>query len=321
MLRLALAFQASAEGLSLEDIQSQFKVERRTAERMRDAVREVFPLLEEVDTGERKKRWRLPSRTLQSLISFTAGELAAIHLAAGILKRDRRIEASKALSAVEDKIIGLLPKDAHRKVTVDLEALVEAEGLAFRPGPKINIDPKIIGQIRNAILARKEIKIRHKRRDSGEVHEFPVWPYGFLYGARPYLVAFNPHKKINDYRQYALANIEEVKDTGRDYAHDDTFSFENYTRDSFGVFREEPFDVEWKFSPSAAPDAKDFQFHPNQTVKELRDGSLVVKFKAGGALEMAWHLYTWGDTMEVIKPKDFWKRVEEYGIKSWFDVC
>jgi predicted DNA-binding transcriptional regulator YafY len=176
MLRLALEFQASAEGLSLEDIQLRFKVERRTAERMRDAVREVFPRLEEVDTGERKKRWRLPSRTLQSLISFTADELAAIHLASGILKRDRRIEASKSLSAVETKIIGLLPKDAHRKVTVDLEALAEAEGLAFRPGPKVNIDQKIIGQIRNAILARKEIKIRYKRRDSGEVHELDCTP-------------------------------------------------------------------------------------------------------------------------------------------------
>lgn len=35
------------------------------------------------------------------------------------------------------------------------------------------------------------------------------------------------------------------------------------------------------------------------------DGTLTVKFKAGRHLEMKWHLYTWGDNVEVIKPKNF----------------
>jgi len=32
-------------------------------------------------------------------------------------------------------------------------------------------------------------------------------------------------------------------------------------------------------------------------------GSLLVRFRAGGLLEMSWHLFTWGDEVEVIKPK------------------
>jgi len=28
-----------------------------------------------------------------------------------------------------------------------------------------------------------------------------------------------------------------------------------------------------------------------------------VRFRAGGALEMSWHLFTWGDDVQVIKPK------------------
>ncbi len=32
------------------------------------------------------------------------------------------------------------------------------------------------------------------------------------------------------------------------------------------------------------------------------DGSLLVRFEAAGHLEMAWHLYAWGDAVEVVKP-------------------
>jgi predicted DNA-binding transcriptional regulator YafY len=36
---------------------------------------------------------------------------------------------------------------------------------------------------------------------------------------------------------------------------------------------------------------------------EDADGSVTVKFRAGGSLEMAWHLYQWGEHVEVLEPK------------------
>ena len=71
------------------------------------------------------------------------------------------------------------------------------------------------------------------------------------------------------------------------------------------MFQEEPFDVVWRFSPKAAPDARQFLFHPTQTMESQPDGSLIVRFRAGGALEMSWHLFTWGDEVEVLKPKRY----------------
>ena len=44
-------------------------------------------------------------------------------------------------------------------------------------------------------------------------------------------------------------------------------------------------------------------FHPEQTEELQSDGSIVIRFKAAGQLEMAWYLYQWGDKVEVIKPK------------------
>lgn len=70
---LAFAMQEFSEGLSLDDIQQKYKVSRCTAERMRDALLNYFPQMEEVETGERTKRWRITQRSLNSFISFFAG--------------------------------------------------------------------------------------------------------------------------------------------------------------------------------------------------------------------------------------------------------
>jgi predicted DNA-binding transcriptional regulator YafY len=33
------------------------------------------------------------------------------------------------------------------------------------------------------------------------------------------------------------------------------------------------------------------------------DGSLLVRFRAGGAVEMCWHFFTWGETLTIVTPK------------------
>jgi predicted DNA-binding transcriptional regulator YafY len=59
----------------------------------------------------------------------------------------------------------------------------------------------------------------------------------------------------------------------------------------------------WKFTPEVAADAKEFVFHPTQKIAEQPDGSLVVRFRAGGGLEMCWHLFTWGGHLSILGPK------------------
>jgi hypothetical protein len=58
-------------------------------------------------------------------------------------------------------------------------------------------------------------------------------------------------------------------------------------------FQEAPFDVVCRFKSEAAIVLGSGVFHPGQTVEDMPDGSLIVRFCAGGALEMSWPLYTW----------------------------
>ena len=50
ILRLAIEMQNSYQGFSIQDIQDEFEVSRRTAIRMKDAVERLFPSMEDVET-------------------------------------------------------------------------------------------------------------------------------------------------------------------------------------------------------------------------------------------------------------------------------
>ena len=55
-------------------------------------------------------------------------------------------------------------------------------------------------------------------------------------------------------------------------------------------------------TPEGAADALGWRFHANQRVEERADGSVRVRFQAAGMLELAWHLFTWGDKVRIVSP-------------------
>ena len=303
LLQLALEMQAARGGLSLDDIEDKFDVGRRTAMRMRDAVLEVFPHADEVETDERKKRWRLPKGTLDRLVGLTADELGDIEVAIDLLKRENLPDQAASLEGVLTKLRAVMSPTMANRVETDLDALLEAEGLAMRPGPKPRSRTMVIEDLRDAVKACRKVEIQYRNRNTRRINKRIVHPYGFLYGHRHYLVAYNLVKGAQGYRLFSLPNIERVVPQDEYFERDEEFSLEAFSQRSFGVFQEPPFQVAWRFSPRAAADAQDFMFHPDQEVEPQQDGSLIIRFTAGGALEMCWHLYAWGDDVEVLEPQ------------------
>lgn len=303
LLKLAVDLQGTRLGMSLQDIQARFDISRRTAERMRDALERLFPQLEQANPGEIPKRWRLPFGVVNGLVAFTADELAELHGAISVLRRKNLHGPAEVLERMSAKVRALIRGDQLRKLEPDIEALLEAEGLAMRPGPRPSIDPVVIANLREAVKACRKVRIHYRGRETEKLSRQIVCPYGFLYGNRHYLVAYSMNPSIREYRLFSLSNIVQADVTEWSYVRRADFSLSAYAERSFGVFQEEPFDVVWRFSPEAARDAREFVFHPTQTLENEPDGSLIVKFRAGGVREMCWHLFTWGDAVEVLEPR------------------
>lgn len=150
---LALWMQETSEGLSLEDIEQKYNVSRRTAERIRNALMTYFPQMEEVETGERTKRWRITQRSLNSFISFSAEELAVFKTAIDKLKQGNLKEKAETLVHIELKLRNLLKPEQKNKIEVDADELMKSEGLVLHPGPQIELNKEILNTLRQAILS------------------------------------------------------------------------------------------------------------------------------------------------------------------------
>jgi predicted DNA-binding transcriptional regulator YafY len=305
VLKIALDMQGTAEGLSLEDIQRNYAdkpLSRSTAERLRNAIERVFPSMYQANEGEVPKRWRLPPNgAASSLAAVSAEDLAALATASTILRRENMALQAAHIDDVTSKLRAQLKGQTIVRLDPDLEALTEAEGLAMRPGPRPRIDPNIVGKLRQAVLSNSKVRMQYRYRGSGKSGFDTVHPYGFLFGNRHYLIAWSENPDAEDFRSFSLSNIEDITVLNLQFRKQ-KFSLKEFSERSFGVFQEEPVQVVWQFSAKVAANAKEFEFHPTQKMTEKPDGSLVVSFRAGGILEMAWHLFTWGDEVKVIKP-------------------
>jgi predicted DNA-binding transcriptional regulator YafY len=66
-----------------------------------------------------------------------------------------------------------------------------------------------------------------------------------------------------------------------------------------------------------AEDARRFRFHPDQILVDQPDGSVSVAFSASELTEMAWHLFTWGDSVEIVRPEALKERYREWLSAGW----
>ena len=269
-----------------------------------------------VETSTYPKTYRIKSADVPKHVSFSAAEVSALRQASDLLKKNNQAEKGAELSLLSEKVQVLLEKQECRNA----EALTNAESCVDRPIPHKKVDAVIVETIKDAIKNWTAVEIDYVMKKGGKQYRFVLCPYGILYGDKNhYLLAANyDEQRIENIHYYILSNIKRIKPIpGKTYSIPENFSVSNYVKDLFGMYNEKPFDVEWLFSPKAAKEASQFVFHPSQTMEFLPDGSLLVRFRAGGALEMAWHLYTWCGQVKVLKPADFWRRVDK-ARKEWF---
>jgi predicted DNA-binding transcriptional regulator YafY len=304
VLQLALEMQGSRLGLSLGDIENRFRVSRSTARRMRDAVARNFPQIEQVVDAEQRPRWRIPVPGTVTPGAIAAEDIADLEATARLLRQRNLNRRAAALDTLAAKLRAALPAKIQRQLEPDVEALLEAEGLAMRPGPRPVIRPEFIDLIRQAIKQGRMIYLAYQSRHSGRASGRHLEPYGFLFGKRHYLVGMAPDRHPGEARLFALSSIRKVTVLDKPFRRDPAFSLEAFAQRAFGVFQEEPKDIVWQFSAELAAAAQEYIFHPTQRFEKQRDGSLIVRFRAGGLMEMCWHLYTWGEGVTVLEPPE-----------------
>ena len=306
IVKLVMMMQTQSRGVSLNDIQDEFEVSRRTAERMRDAVVRIFPQIEIVDSFDRIRRWKFKT-SYNGLVAFTPEEILQLETAKNKFESEGFCEKSACLDEIIRKLKVVNKKDTA-SIETDVEALLEAEGFAIRQYPRFKINKEVLEIIREAIKSFKKIEIEYQPKDK-EKYTCIVHPYGVLYGEKHYLVAYSEPRK--DIRLFTLSSIQSIKILNEYFEKDEKFSLADYAQNSFGVYQEKPYKIQLKFDKEIAEDVLNYHFHPTQKIKQENDGSVIVDFTAGGSMAICWHLFRWGRHVEIVKPTSLKKIYNE----------
>lgn len=305
LIRLAQIAAARRGGVSLEDICEEFGVSHRTAQRMTDALEETFGNVDAADGEDRKRRWRLINPGLSQLQLRHETGVEALDIAARTAESEGRLRHAKALNDLRDGMLARVPTRA--RVEADAEAVLMAMGQVTRPGPKVSLQPEILDAIIESLRGPFRLRVRYNQDAASRILE----PHGVLLGHRTYLAARDP-AKADEVRNFRIDLIHEAETLNESFALQDGFTIAEYAAQAFGVWQDpaQYGEVVWRFAPAAADRAAGFRFHPQQVLESQADGSLIVRFHAAGWLEMAWHLYQWGDKVEVIAPQALRDMVE-----------
>jgi len=314
IVKLVMMMQTQSRGVSLYDIQEEFEVSRRTAERMRDAVVRIFPQIEVFDSSDKIRRWKFKT-SYNGLVAFTPEEILELETAKNKFDSEGFCEKSACLDEIIRKLKVVNKKDTAT-IETDVEALLEAEGFAIRQYPRFKINKEVLEIIREAIKSFKKIEIEYQPKDKDK-YTCTVHPYGVLYGEKHYLVAYSEPRK--DIRLFTLSSIQSIKILNEYFEKDEKFSLADYAQNSFGIYQEKPYKIKLKFDKEVAEDVLNYHFHPTQKIKQEADGTVIVDFTAGGSMSICWHLFRWGRHVEIIKPnslKNIYKTLLDEAISN-----
>ncbi|WAC60830.1 helix-turn-helix transcriptional regulator [Brevundimonas sp. SL130] len=299
VIDLARRLAASAEGLTLDEMARDMRVSRRTAERMRDAVFMLFPTVEEVSDPP-SKRWRIRGGLSAFEQAPTSTEMLELSKAATALRAAGEPARAAALEGLERKLKAAMRSTTLNRMAPDLEALVRAETIAVQAGPRPSADEGLLTAIRGAVLAQQPLGFTYSR-PGAEPRRRAVAPCGVMFGRANYLVAADRETgRIQTFRLDRMSSVAPQEGVAVPPAD---FDLGVFASQSFGIYQDEIEEVVLRIAPEGAAEAKSWRWHPTQTFEDQADGGVIVRFRASGMRELAWHLFTWGEQAVILAPQ------------------
>ena len=158
----------------------------------------------------------------------------------------------------------------------------------------------MLTEIRQAILAGQPLGFIYSR-PGAEARRRSVAPCGVMFGRANYLVAAD--RESGRIQTFRLDRMSAVKAEGGAASPPADFDLQVFASQSFGIYQDEIEDVVLKVTPQGAAEARAWRWHPTQSLEDQVDGGVVVRFRASGMRELAWHLFTWGEQVRIVAPE------------------
>ncbi|MFH1422035.1 MAG: WYL domain-containing protein [Planctomycetota bacterium] len=240
-------------------------------------------------------------------LDLTEGELFLMLIAQQMAEQFKGTPLAKNLESIFKKIRASLPD----KISVD-PAYLGTQLVSFHGHPTREISQKIWISTFKALRANKFIQIVYHKPGSADLENREVEPLHLsCLDGEWYLIAYCRMRK--EIRHFAVSRIQSVKQY-KSNCEPREFNTTEYFKNLFSRFvgeKGKEYKIVVRFSPEAAKWVRECIWHSKQTIKENRNGSIVLSFPAPELCEVQRWVLGWGSAAEVLSPAELRKSVKE----------
>jgi predicted DNA-binding transcriptional regulator YafY len=248
------------------------------------------------DKVEDRAVWQLPG------LWFSAEELVALLTMDRLLAELGPGVLSEVIGPFRKRIRELLASGEHSAQDVASRIRVLAMGARA-------IEPAHFRTIATALLSRRRLRIRHSRRQDGDVLEREISPQRLVHYRDNWYVDAFCHKR-QALRTFAVDAIDQATVLDKDAKAVGEDALERHFASGYGIFAgAETEEAVLLFNATRARWVSRETWHPKQDGKLQLDGTYLLKFPYSREPELVMDVLKYGADVEVLAPESLRKAV------------
>ena len=273
----------------------EWEISTKTAQRDIDFLKDRMGAPIEYDATNRGYYYTEPTFMMPA-VQMNEGELAALLMGSKALEQFQGTPMAEKLKAVFEKLSIFMPDN----ITVRPEELFSH--FSFIAPPAMPISSKVWNTVVQALENRQMIEIQYRNWSGKKTARVAPVHLANLQGDW-YL--FAQYDGFDNFRQLALARIQSIKLLSKKAEIKGTFDPKKELSNTFSKFAgdNKAFHVTVQFHPEIAVSVQERQWHPEQKVKNLKDGGVEISFEAKGDIEIKRWVLAYGRYAKVKSPK------------------
>ena len=287
--------QTTHQGRTAQEIADELGVDKRTAPRYIKQVGDAGLDIKRDDHN----RYRVGAASRLPVMQFTKPEGVAVLTALRLLQQMR--------SSRDSALIGALGRLAQaiqiETVTSYLGQMVEAAAALPDGGERSQIENVVTQCFVNRIPCEIEYEDFAGKVTRRLIRTYFLEPRADTRTIYAYALD-DAAKAMRWFRVDRIRAAREVRIVGV-YEVPEDFDISEVTRSSWGIWQAGEGaidDVVLRFSPAAAPRARESAWHSSTVLTELRDGGVEMRLSVASELEMRSWVLGWGAQVEVVEP-------------------
>ena len=238
-------------------------------------------------------------------ISLNESDLFAICIAEKALRQHEDTPIYRTLQKVFRKIEDSLPE----KVSIH-PAWVE-DKLTVIPERQTRLAPEIWEAVSAGVSKGRTLAISYRKPGGRQSTERRVDPYHLARYQREWYLIGHCHKR-GAIATFAMSRIETVLLLEAAFSVPDDFDHARYAGANFGIFSgEREILVKVRFAREHAPYVLEREWHPQQTVVQRKNGSVVLEFPALHLYEVKRWVLSWGSGAKALAPRELVEAVQK----------